>query len=466
MTDVHPYPKAAHRPAISSTGDAGLDAQIVEFVKYLSDVAEASGLRAHPDLVHDVLVEVAHAAALDARTFSDDVRVDERSNLKLTLRHMADLRALFKYMAQYNGQHVTIFGSARTAPGTPTYELIETTARALADEGYFVRNGGGPGAMAAATSGAGDRAVQVAIALPFEPRSADAGDESLVLDKFTIRKIGLMRDASALIAAPGGFGTLEELYEAITLMQTGKHPIMPVFLLEPEGLNLWDGFTAFNAALLEHGMVSAHDLELYRLVHTPEQVLEGIRGFYRAFHSYIRVDQRMNERTGMNESDVVMRLQEGVELTGSQLEELRGEFGDIITEGGIAARDLADKELREIERGLAEIPEVRVALPEYDRIYRYGDLARDEGTTAQSDRIAAAFSVPLERAESMHERGVLRHFSDLPRIGFRFNDRSYARLGQMVRRINAMARETPSRGAAADGPTATNDQPPLGGIGR
>lgn len=463
---MHPYPKAPHRPEISTTGDAQIDARIVDLVKYLSQVAEADGLRAHPDLIHDVLVEIARAAVVDPRAFEDGAQVDERANLKLTHRHMSDLRALFQYMTQYNGQHVTIFGSARTKAGTETYDLIERTAAALAADGYFVRNGGGPGAMEAATAGAGDRAVQVAIALPFEPRAADANDETLVLDKFTIRKIGLMRETSALVAAPGGFGTLDELYETLTLMQTGKHPIMPVFLLEPEGLGLWKSFVDQNEKLLEHGMISPHDTELYELVHTPEQVVQGVRDFYRSYHSCIRVGQHYNELSATNISYAILRLQEGTRLKRSQMDVLQKEFSDIISVGGIEPCDVSEKELREVERGLAEIAEIRAFDEAFDRIYRFGDLAQDEGPSIRAQRVNAAFEAPLERVESIHERAVIRQFSELPRIGFWFNDRSYARLGQMVRRINAMARETARDPGTPTSQPAPSDVPPLGGIGR
>ncbi|MFZ4515919.1 MAG: LOG family protein [Acidimicrobiia bacterium] len=448
MTDVFPYRRAAHRPPVSSTGDAQVDQHVVALVAALSEAARELGVPGSPDLVHDVLVELARTtlAPVAHREVHPQGR-DTRSNIKLTLRHTRDLRALFEYMAQYPGPKVTVFGSARTPVASPSYALVHETAGALAEHGYWVVNGGGPGAMAAATAGASESALQVAIALPFEPRHPDDGDTALVLDKYAVRKLGLIRDSVALVAAPGGFGTLDELYECITLMQTGKHPIMPVFLLEPAGFGLWEHVDTLHSALLERGMISAHDLDLTARVHSPAEVIDGIARFYSAFHSYVMVDHRAVG--GMNVSYLVMRLQPGVELSDELRASLAEEFADIIPSGGIDVARLADKEIREVERGLADFPEICAADPALSR------LATDdwEGLGTREERLGRidfAFGVPLSNVEDVHDRLRLQMFAELPRIGFWFNNRSYARLGAMIRRINASARQperSPDRSA-------------------
>lgn len=439
---------------MSSTGNALVDNQVVALVAALTQAARELGLAQSPDLVHDVLVELARTtlAPRTRREVHPQGR-DTRSNIKLTLRHTRDLRALFEYMAQYPGPKVTVFGSARTPVASPSYDLVHATADALAEHGYWIVNGGGPGAMAAATSGAGDHAVQVAIALPFEPRSPEDGDTALVLDKYAVRKLGLIRDSVALVAAPGGFGTLDELYECITLMQTGKHPVMPVFLLEPEGFGLWDHVEALHGALLDKGMISAHDLTLTERVHSPAQVVDGIARFYRAFHSYVLVDHRNVGSTAA--SFLIMRLQPGTEMSADALATLTHEFADIIPNGEVVVTGLSDKEIREVERGLSEFESVRAADPAFDRLAREDDWDGLGTREERLARIARAFDTPLASVQDMHDRLRLQLYFDLPRIGFWFNNRSFARLGEFIRRVNTLARQ-PER--APEPPQASLDR--------
>lgn len=178
---------------------------------------------------------------------------------------------------------VTIFGSARTPPGTRYYDLTERTARLLSDSGFSVISGGGPGIMEAANKGAfhgKSPSVGLNIQLPHEQAANPYQDISQTFRHFFARKYMFVRFASAYVVMPGGFGTLDELMEALTLIQTGKARKIPLILVCSD---FWKGMIVwFKEKLVEEGMVNPEDIDLIQLIDQPEQVVEAIFKHYEA----------------------------------------------------------------------------------------------------------------------------------------------------------------------------------------
>ena len=178
---------------------------------------------------------------------------------------------------------ITIFGSARVPPGSPYYELAERTARLLSDSGFSVISGGGPGIMEAANKGAyfgKSPSVGLNIQLPHEQQTNPYQDISQTFRHFFARKYMFVRFASAYVVLPGGFGTLDELMEALTLIQTGKARKIPLILVCSA---FWQGmFDWFKTKLVEEKMVDPEDIGLIQLIDEPEQVVEAIFKHYEA----------------------------------------------------------------------------------------------------------------------------------------------------------------------------------------
>jgi uncharacterized protein (TIGR00730 family) len=176
---------------------------------------------------------------------------------------------------------VSIFGSARTAPDSPYYALTETIARLLSDAGFSVISGGGPGIMEAANRGAfhgKSPSVGLNIQLPHEQTTNEYQDISQSFRHFFARKYMFVRFANAYVVMPGGFGTLDELLEALTLIQTGKSRRIPIILVhEPfwRGLIDW-----FRSTLVSEGVISAEDINLIQLIDKPEDIVEAIFKHY------------------------------------------------------------------------------------------------------------------------------------------------------------------------------------------
>ena len=176
---------------------------------------------------------------------------------------------------------VTMFGSARITPDSPYYVLAERTARLLSDSGFSVISGGGPGIMEAANKGAFHGkapSVGLNIQLPHEQRANLYQDISQTFRHFFARKYMFVRFASAYVVLPGGFGTLDELMEALTLIQTGKSRKIPIILV---GSAFWDGLIAwFRERLVTEAMIDPEDMELIRVIDEPERVVEAIFKHY------------------------------------------------------------------------------------------------------------------------------------------------------------------------------------------
>lgn len=176
---------------------------------------------------------------------------------------------------------VSVFGSARVAPDSAHYMLTETIARKLSDAGFAVISGGGPGVMEAANKGAffgHSPSVGLNIQLPHEQRSNPFQDISQTFRHFFARKVMFVRFASAYVVMPGGFGTLDELMEALTLVQTGKTRPIPIILVQSA---FWGGLVEwFRTRLVEEGMIDPADLELIQVIDDPDEVVAAIFSHY------------------------------------------------------------------------------------------------------------------------------------------------------------------------------------------
>jgi uncharacterized protein (TIGR00730 family) len=250
-------------------------------------------------------------------------------DLKITASAVAEMRDAFSHFAPYRSvPKVTIFGSARTEPDDPLYLQTEKVARAMADLGWMVVTGAGPGIMAAAAEGAGrEHSFGVNIRLPFESSANPfiLGDSKLVSMKyFFTRKLMLMKESKAFICLPGGFGTLDETFELLTLTQTGKGVPSPIVFLDTPGDPFWELLHEFISSQLVHrNLISAHDLALYRITDDCAIAVNEIVGFYRNYHSLRFFGDLLH-----------VRMQRGP--SPAQLASLNTTFADLCATGSIA----------------------------------------------------------------------------------------------------------------------------------
>src|SRR5262245_48890151 len=212
-------------------------------------------------------------------------------DLKITNAALKELRYSFKVFAPYRDMRkVTVFGSARTPQTDPAANAARAFGGRMVDAGWMVVTGAGAGIMGAAQEGAGgEQSFGLNIRLPFEQEANPwiASDLKLITFKyFFTRKLFLLKEAHAFALFPGGFGTMDETFEALTLMQTGKSTIVPIVLVEagPEPYwRLWDTFV--RDMLVGRGFIDRHDRAFYRIVDSVEEAAQEIIGFYRVFHS-------------------------------------------------------------------------------------------------------------------------------------------------------------------------------------
>ena len=249
-------------------------------------------------------------------------------DLKIADAALAEMAEAFSVFGPYRDAHkVTMFGSARTQADDPVYVLARDLAERLADDGWMVVTGAGPGIMQAGTEGAGrERSFGVNIKLPMEQGANPiiAEDSKLVeMRYFFTRKLILVKESDAYAILPGGFGTLDEAFELLTLLQTGKAQPAPVILVETPGGSYWHRWQEFiSAEALSAGYVSHEDADFYSVVNTVDEALDVIEGFYRVYHSSRMVGDLL-----------VMRLK--LEPSVAELDDLNLRFADIVVSGRI-----------------------------------------------------------------------------------------------------------------------------------
>jgi uncharacterized protein (TIGR00730 family) len=293
------------------TGNESLDDTIAALV-------DEAGVHRDQDLVFEMIVSAVRMGREAA----------DRGDLKLVNAALKELRYSFLVFEPYvSVPKVSIFGSARTAQDDPAYIMARDFGQAMAELEWMVITGAGPGIMEAGIEGAGaDHAFGVNIVLPFETGAAPviAGDPKLINYRyFFTRKLTFMKESKAFALFPGGFGTMDESFELLTLMQTGRSPVAPVVLLEPEGGTYWTNWLVFvEEELVARRLIKEQDLSLATICYTVDDAIEEITSFYCTFHSARYVGRRL-----------VLRLQH--EIDDSLLASLNAEFGDIIVSGTI-----------------------------------------------------------------------------------------------------------------------------------
>ncbi len=244
-------------------------------------------------------------------------------DLKIANSALKELRYAFKVFSPYHDiPKVTVFGSARTPSDSPIARQARWFARKMVEGGWMVVTGAGGGVMGAAQEGAGREAsFGLNIRLPFEQEvnSWIAEDPKLINFKyFFTRKLFLLKEASAACLFPGGFGTFDEGFEVLTLIQTGKSPIIPVILLDVPGGDYWHSWQRFlHEQMLARGLISPDDPDLFRITDDVEQAITEILDFYRIYHSARYVDD-----------ELVFRLRKP--LPSSLLSVLQIEYADIL----------------------------------------------------------------------------------------------------------------------------------------
>jgi uncharacterized protein (TIGR00730 family) len=249
--------------------------------------------------------------------------VTDRGDARVVQSAIRELRYAFRAFAPYASQRkVTIFGSARTQPSQPEYRQAVEFGRKITAAGFMVITGAGPGIMQAGHEGAGpDNSFGVNIQLPWEqaPNPVIQNDRKLLHFKyFFTRKLTFVRQADAIVLFPGGLGTLDECYEALTLMQTGKSRLMPLILIDRPGGTYWKTWDKnIREHLLRDELISPEDLFFYQTTDNTDQAVKWITRFYRNYHSTRFVKQLL-----------VIRLQHAP--TTSAIAALNEDFADII----------------------------------------------------------------------------------------------------------------------------------------
>jgi uncharacterized protein (TIGR00730 family) len=310
-------------------GDNGpLDAVIQQ----LTGLAE--GIR-RPEIVRELIL-----ASLKAGQ-EDDGSVD----LKLMNTSLKEMRFTAKAFSPYRHiRKVTVFGSARTRPDQATYRMACLLGETLSKSGYMLITGGGPGIMQAVHEGAGpEYSFGVNIRLPFEQVAnpvIDGDRKNISYKYFFNRKVAFLKEADAIVVFPGGFGTLDEAMETLTLVQTGKRNPVPVVLVEEPGGTYWTSWIQFvEKTLLDPGYISKSDLRLFARVDSVEDAVEKINRFYRRYHSLRYIGDRL-----------VIRLTSGIDE--NKIETLRDSFSDILEKPGeIYLSDPLPEEQDERETG-------------------------------------------------------------------------------------------------------------------
>ncbi len=285
----------------------------------------------------------------------------ETGDLKLVNTALKELRYSFKVFSPYREvRKAIIFGSARSDISSAEYAMAEEFSRKITAKGWMVITGGGPGVMEAGNKGAArGRDFALNIRLPFEQKTNPYVDEksrSINYKYFFVRKLIFIKESNATTLFPGGFGTNDEGFEMLTLMQTGKTAPRPILLMEPKGSTYWADWKRFVARqLVKKRYINPEDLDLCRLVTDVDEAVRRIEEFYRVYHSIRYVGEL-----------TVLRLNR--EISAATLDHINNRFKDILTGGTIAPSGATSEEL---QRG--EFPGLPRLVMRFNR-HSYGKL--------------------------------------------------------------------------------------------
>jgi len=302
------------------TGDDQLDDAV-------ADLAERAADPANADLVFEIIASAVRLGLDHA----------DRGDLKIASATLREMRQAFHVFAPYRAaRKVAIFGSARTLPEDPLYVQTREFAAAIAGRDWMVVTGAGPGIMEAGIEGAGpDQAFGVSIKLPFEATTTQFGDDPKLINfrYFFTRKLEFVKESDAFVLLPGGFGTLDEAFELLTLLQTGKAQPAPVVLLDVPGGTYWQTWLDFvTRELASTRYVSPEDLALVRITDDITEAVEEIAAFYSNYHSSRFVDGRL-----------VLRMERAP--SAEELAKLQDEFVDIVVRGEMEVIEATPREV-------------------------------------------------------------------------------------------------------------------------
>lgn len=335
-----------------NTGNAVLDAN-------LYDLSRRFCGNHSPDEVLQLLATVMNAA-------SSDIEPHDLSMMNRTLNEMFAADKMF--MPYRNVRKITCFGSARIQPDDPAYRQAVDFARMAVDNGYMIITGGGPGIMQACNEGAGkENSFGLNITLPFEQHAnpfVDGSDKMMDFYYFYTRKLNFLKQTDALVAFEGGFGTMDEIYETITLMQTGKCSIFPIVLLDIPGETFWYRWARFiEKELLDENLISHNDMHLLYLSKSAEDAMAYIERFYRRFHSYYFEGEKC-----------IIRIMEP--LTEKALDWILHDYTDIMPKGDLVQ---LEEDADDPEPQLAALPRLRFTLKrgDYARLKDLIDIVND-----------------------------------------------------------------------------------------
>ncbi len=325
-----------------------------EFEARVHQLVTEWGVEKSPELVEELIITALKMGRDKMGT----------GDLKLMNRAFKELRYAAKIFAPYRHvRKVVVFGSARTAPSEPEAQLAEEFGRQMVAHDYMVITGGGDGIMGAAQRGAGrEHSFGLNIRLPFEQRANEIihGDPKLInFNYFFTRKLNFVKETHAYALFPGGFGTMDEGFEALTLMQTGKALIIPIVLIDRPDGSYWETWRRFlNDHLLKLGLISKADFNFIKIAHTVSEAVDDIMLFYRNFNSSRWVG-----------SQFVIRMQK--RLTETALTELNRQFADLLRSGSIEQRNALPQEKNQPE--IRNLPRL-VLSPHRHEFGRYRQL--------------------------------------------------------------------------------------------
>ncbi|MFM9071278.1 MAG: TIGR00730 family Rossman fold protein [Acidimicrobiaceae bacterium] len=301
-----------------------------EIESLVSDLLDKSEIKLNRRLITELVKESLQLGQDSTSTL----------NLKIASAAIAEMREAFAMFAPYSDRKkVTIFGSARTMKNDPVYKQTQAVAAKLASDGWMVVTGAGPGIMEAGMSGAGrEMSIGVSIRLPFETSANEviAGDEKYVAMRyFFTRKLMLVKESQAFICMPGGFGTLDEMFELLTLSQTGKGNPVPIVVLDLPNDPFWGDLDSFiKKTLLPRKLVSEQDLALYRICSSVDEAVAEIDRFYSTYNSMRFVGKRL-----------VLRLNRPI--SDAHLSKLNDDFSDICLNSSIERITATEAEIND-----------------------------------------------------------------------------------------------------------------------
>ena len=302
------------------------------FDQRVQDLVREWGAKKNPELIEEMIVTALKMAR-------DEMSV---ADLKLINRSLKEMRYAAKVFAQYSQfRKVVVFGSARTIIDAPEAKVAENFARAMVGHDYMVITGGGDGIMGAAQRGAGrERSFGLNIRLPFEQQANEIiqGDSKLInFNYFFDRKLNFVKESHAFALFPGGFGTMDETFEILTLMQTGKARIIPVVMLDRPGGDYWQTWMKFQTEyLFKLGLICEEDFSFFKIARDIDDAVAEILNFYKVYQSERWVGEQL-----------VLRVSKPI--SKNAIVDLNKKFADLVREGEIVQGSALRQEKNEPE---------------------------------------------------------------------------------------------------------------------